>query len=128
MQTLIVCVPLGSGNPWPAQYVVVEGQDAIGERRIRRRGQPVGDRQDRGVQRRRLRDRDHAARPGHRHPASEFDHLWSAIFHEWPAYLGYATAIALAIVAPRPPQSAISSSPSWALLRVRGDEVAAEPA
>jgi uncharacterized membrane protein len=25
-------------------------------------------------------------------PASEFDDLWSAIFHEWPAYLGYATS------------------------------------
>ena len=25
-------------------------------------------------------------------PPSEFDHLWSAIFHEWPAYLGYATS------------------------------------
>ena len=25
-------------------------------------------------------------------PASEFDHLWSAILHEWPAYLGYATS------------------------------------
>jgi uncharacterized membrane protein len=25
-------------------------------------------------------------------PASEFDDLWSAILHEWPAYLGYATS------------------------------------
>ena len=25
-------------------------------------------------------------------PADEFDDLWSAIFHEWPAYLGYATS------------------------------------
>jgi uncharacterized membrane protein len=25
-------------------------------------------------------------------PASEFDDLWSAIFHEWPAYLGYVTS------------------------------------
>jgi uncharacterized membrane protein len=25
-------------------------------------------------------------------PASEFDDLWSAIFHEWPAYLGFATS------------------------------------
>jgi uncharacterized membrane protein len=25
-------------------------------------------------------------------PASEFDDLWSAIFHEWPAYLGYTTS------------------------------------
>jgi uncharacterized membrane protein len=25
-------------------------------------------------------------------PASEFDHLWSATFHEWPAYLGYVTS------------------------------------
>jgi uncharacterized membrane protein len=25
-------------------------------------------------------------------PAGEFDDLWSAIFHEWPAYLGYATS------------------------------------
>jgi uncharacterized membrane protein len=25
-------------------------------------------------------------------PASELDDLWSAIFHEWPAYLGYATS------------------------------------
>ena len=25
-------------------------------------------------------------------PPSEFDDLWSAIFHEWPAYLGYATS------------------------------------
>jgi uncharacterized membrane protein len=25
-------------------------------------------------------------------PASEFDDLWGAIFHEWPAYLGYATS------------------------------------
>jgi hypothetical protein len=32
------------------------------------RGQPVGDRPDRGVQRRRVRDRDHAARSRHRHP------------------------------------------------------------
>jgi hypothetical protein len=25
-------------------------------------------------------------------PPSEFDDLWSAIFHEWPAYLGHATS------------------------------------
>jgi uncharacterized membrane protein len=25
-------------------------------------------------------------------PTSEFDDLWSAIFHEWPAYLGYTTS------------------------------------
>jgi uncharacterized membrane protein len=25
-------------------------------------------------------------------PGDEFDDLWSAIFHEWPAYLGYATS------------------------------------
>jgi uncharacterized membrane protein len=25
-------------------------------------------------------------------PATEFDDLWSAIFHEWPAYLGFATS------------------------------------
>ena len=25
-------------------------------------------------------------------PPEEFDDLWSAIFHEWPAYLGYATS------------------------------------
>lgn len=25
-------------------------------------------------------------------PASEFDDLWAAIFHEWPAYLAYATS------------------------------------
>ncbi|HEU6446032.1 MAG TPA: TMEM175 family protein [Gaiellaceae bacterium] len=25
-------------------------------------------------------------------PAEEFDDLWSAILHEWPAYLGYATS------------------------------------
>ena len=25
-------------------------------------------------------------------PASEFDDLWGAILHEWPAYLGYATS------------------------------------
>jgi uncharacterized membrane protein len=25
-------------------------------------------------------------------PASEFDHLWRAIAHQWPSYLGYATS------------------------------------
>jgi uncharacterized membrane protein len=25
-------------------------------------------------------------------PADNLDHLWSAILHEWPAYLGYATS------------------------------------
>jgi uncharacterized membrane protein len=25
-------------------------------------------------------------------PAEEFDDLWSAILHEWPSYLGYATS------------------------------------
>jgi uncharacterized membrane protein len=25
-------------------------------------------------------------------PTSEFDDLWSAILHEWPAYLGYVTS------------------------------------
>jgi uncharacterized membrane protein len=25
-------------------------------------------------------------------PPTEFDHLWSAILHEWPAYLGFATS------------------------------------
>jgi len=25
-------------------------------------------------------------------PGEEFDDLWSAIFHEWPAYLGYVTS------------------------------------
>src|SRR5512133_820126 len=25
-------------------------------------------------------------------PPTEFDHLWSALFHEWPAYLGFATS------------------------------------
>ena len=47
---------------------------------------------DAGVQRRRVRDRDHAVRPDIGIPESEFDDLWSAIFHEWPSYLGYATS------------------------------------
>ena len=25
-------------------------------------------------------------------PPDEFDDLWGAIFHEWPAYLGFATS------------------------------------
>jgi uncharacterized membrane protein len=25
-------------------------------------------------------------------PSEDFDHLWRAILHEWPAYLGYATS------------------------------------
>ena len=25
-------------------------------------------------------------------PPSEFDHLWTAILHEWPSYLGFATS------------------------------------
>src|SRR5262249_16780812 len=25
-------------------------------------------------------------------PPSEFDHLWRAILHEWPSYLGFATS------------------------------------
>ena len=51
----------------------------------------LGDRPGRGVQRRRVRHRHHAARAGD--PASDdFDHLWHALLHEWPSYLAYVTS------------------------------------
>ena len=52
----------------------------------------MGDGPDRGLQRRRLRIAITLLVLDIRVPPSEFDDLWSAIFHEWPAYLGYATS------------------------------------
>ena len=52
----------------------------------------MGDRPDRGVQRRVLAIAITLLVLDIGIPPSEFDDLWSAIFHEWPAYLGYATS------------------------------------
>jgi hypothetical protein len=53
---------------------------------------PVGDRANRGAQRRLLRDCDHLLVLDIRVPTTEFDNLWRAIVHQWPAYLGWVTS------------------------------------
>jgi uncharacterized membrane protein len=52
----------------------------------------VGYRADRGLQRRRVRDRHHAA--GARHPRSGVGlrGLWRGIVDQWPSYLAYVTS------------------------------------